>query len=110
LDGEIDWAEVAARSDLTEFHVMLLDNLLDGSAEPTWIVLHDPETGGNREVVEARFRELELRGLVTRSRELSGRPDGEFMELDDWWALTDQGWEVLGLIKPPWRQSATPAR
>jgi hypothetical protein len=81
----------------------LLDGLLDGSAEPTWIVLEDPDTGGDREVVEATFRDLEQRGLVTHTRELSGNSAGEPMELDDWWALTGRGWEALGQIKPPWR-------
>jgi hypothetical protein len=97
---DIDWPGVATRCHLTELQQTLLDNLLD-AAEPTWIVLKDPATGGDREV-EAAFCDLELRGLVRRTREPSGNPEGAFLDPEDWWTLTDQAWEILRLIKRPW--------
>lgn len=79
----------------------LLDSLLDG-AEPTWIVLEDPATGGDRQVVESAYGELERRGLVTRTPE-GNLPDAHKLpDRDDWWMITDRGWEILGLIKRPW--------
>jgi hypothetical protein len=101
LGGDIDWTHVASRCDLTELEKVLLAKLLD-AAEPTWILLEDPHTGGDREAVEAAFRDLELRSLVTRTREPSGNPAGGVMDPEDWWTLTDQAWDLLGLIKPPW--------
>jgi hypothetical protein len=101
LGEEIDWAHVATRAELTKLQETLLDNLLN-SPEPTWIMLEDSDTDGDRELVEAAFRDLEQRNLVTRTREASGNPAAEPTDPEDWWALTNEAWDLLGLIKRPW--------
>lgn len=78
----------------------LLDNLLD-AAEPTWVVLGDPDTPDDRDLVESAFHRLEQRGFVTHTREASGKPDGSVLEPENWWELTDQAWELMGMIKRP---------
>ncbi len=61
-------------------------------AEPTWIFCKEmPELGGDRGRAEQILVDLEARGLVTRTREPSGNPEGKSLDLDDWWALTALG-------------------
>ncbi|MGB9184439.1 MAG: hypothetical protein WCB67_10260 [Solirubrobacteraceae bacterium] len=97
----VDWASVATRCDLSALDQTLLESLLDG-AESTSIVVEDPATGGDRQVVEAGYLELERRGLVTRTPEGDVPDAGELPDGDTWWMITDRGWETLGLIKRPW--------
>ena len=78
---------------------MVLGTLLN-DAEPTWIIVQDPEVPGDRDSVEAALRDLEQRGFVHSTWELSGEHDRE-PGMDHWWALTDEGWDLLGLIKSP---------
>ncbi len=89
------------RCDLTELDQALHRHMID-AAEPTWIVRQDPATGGDRQVVEAAYLDLERRGLVTRTPEGIIPGAAELPDRDDWWMLTDQGWAILGLIKCPW--------
>lgn len=105
----VDWASVSARQQLTELQQTLLENLLDDE-EPTWLVLKDPGAGGDRKAAEAALGELERHGLVKRARRASGNPDSDPMELEDWWAITGPGWEMLGLIKRPWYARASSAQ
>lgn len=97
---EIDWPDVHGRCRLTELQQTLLDGLLD-AAEPTWILLKHLELTENRDTVEAALRELEQRGLLLRTREPSGAAGATGDEPENWWMITDNGWEMLGLIKRP---------
>jgi hypothetical protein len=105
---EIDWDGVEAKAELTELQRTLVQGILD-AAEPTWILLKDPDTGGDTSAAEAALRDLERRGLVGSTWEPSGDPEfgvvetwrGVRLPMCHWWALTDEGWEVLGLIKSP---------
>jgi hypothetical protein len=105
---EIDWDEVEANAKLTELHRTLVESIVD-AAEPTWILLKDPNIAADGETVEAALRDLEERGLVRSTWEPSGDAEfgaletwrGERLRMCKWWALTDAGWELFGLIKSP---------
>lgn len=98
----VDWASVANRCDLSELDQTLLESLL-GGAEPTGIVLKHSASGRDRQVVQTAYLELVRRGLVTRTPEGNSPPENQRLpDHDDWWLITDQGWETLGLIKRPW--------
>jgi DNA-binding MarR family transcriptional regulator len=65
---------VAEREELTPLQRELLDYITN-MAEPTWIMLKEiPATNGDRGLVESQLRDLEERGLVTHTREVSGGP------------------------------------
>lgn len=83
----------------SELQLALLDYVTN-AAEPTWLMLKEiPETSGDRSVAERALRELEEHGLLRSTREQSGDPLHP-AEFDNWWALTDAGWSLLGLVKP----------
>lgn len=73
--------------------------LLD-AAEPTWMVVRELEMPDDRAGVISVLRGLEARGAVYSTVETSGE-EGRASEPDRWWALTDEGWDLLGLIKSP---------
>jgi hypothetical protein len=80
---------------LTDFEHAALD-FMGNAAEPTWMFLAEmPELGADRAGLERLLGGLERRGLVSRTRELSGNPDPDAPELDDWWALTPMGRKVM---------------
>jgi hypothetical protein len=99
---EIDWDTVQAKATLTALQRTLMCGILD-AAEPTWLLLKDPDVADDAQVVDAAMRDLEERGLVLSTWERAMAPDepwpGEGM--CPWWALSEQGWELLGLIKSP---------
>jgi hypothetical protein len=96
---EIDWQSVPERAMLGAAHRAILGTLLD-AAEPTWIIAADPYVSADRATVEAALNELRDQGLVHSVTEEGGEPGNE-SALDRWWAITDGGWDVLGLIKSP---------
>jgi hypothetical protein len=74
------------------------------------MILKDPDVPGDRVRVEAALGDLERRGLVYRTSEPAGGPEdfavlqtwrGHPERMCDWWAVTDEGWDLLGLIKSP---------
>jgi DNA-binding PadR family transcriptional regulator len=82
-------------TNLTALRRALLRFVTDDS-EPTWIIVKElEEASGERATVEAALRDLEARGLLRGRRELSDDPDG-ITAYDDWWSLTEVGWERLG--------------
>jgi len=93
-----DWAAVGRRHGLSARQCDALEALLN-AAEPTWIVMRELDSE-DRSGIEALLGDLEDRGLVWHVNEESYDPHGE-VDRDDWWALTDRGWEVVGLIKRP---------
>jgi hypothetical protein len=95
--NEIDWDMAKSEVALTALQQEALIALLD-AGEPTWKV--GAETGVDREAIQASLRDLESRALVRCTREQSDEADTE-SELEDWWRITDAGWDVLGLIKSP---------
>jgi hypothetical protein len=95
----VDWTLVRSQPELTELQKTLLENILD-AAEPTWIILQDETIKDDRQVVENALRDLEARNFVSSSWELSAQGEGH-PDMDHWWALTDAGWDLLGLIKSP---------
>jgi hypothetical protein len=106
---EVDWNEVERKAALSEFERALISTFLD-AAEPTWLILGELDMSGERERVEATLRDLERRGLVSRTWEPAGGPEdfgvletwrGRPERMCDWWALTDEAWDLLGLIKSP---------
>jgi hypothetical protein len=97
---EIDWTEVKRTTDLSELQRTILCTFLN-VAEPTWIIIRDPEVREERDRVEAALNDLQRRNLVYSTWEQSGAPEAGPAEMDNWWALTDEGWDLLGLIKSP---------
>jgi hypothetical protein len=98
-DRGIDWSFVRSEPELTQLQKTLLENILN-AAEPTWIILQDKTIKDDRQAVENALRDLEARNLVFSSWELAAQGHGH-PDMDHWWAVTDTGWELLGLIKPP---------
>jgi hypothetical protein len=96
---EIDWQADPARAGLTELQRTVLSCLLD-DAEPTWIIVADPEIAASRACVEAVLEALQLDGYVQSVLASSGEP-GRALEPERWWAATDKAWGMLGLIKSP---------
>jgi hypothetical protein len=75
----------------TELEQAVLE-FMANDAEPTWIFLKEmPELGEDRGRLERILVDLEARGMVSRTRELSVNPDAKWSDLDDWWALTPLG-------------------
>jgi hypothetical protein len=96
---DVDWDHVQSQVSLSELQRTLLGTFLN-AAEPTWMILSDPDVPDDRDEVEAALRDLERRGIVDSKVEESGETGREYAP-DNWWALTDEGWDVLGLIKSP---------
>jgi hypothetical protein len=96
---EIDWQANPRRARLTEPEREVLSCLLN-AAEPTWIVVSDPNVQMDRGRAEAVLSELESQSLVYSVLEEGGEP-GRANDLDRWWALTDECWDTLGMIKSP---------
>ncbi len=96
---DIDWEEVQRKAPLGELHRLVLRALGD-AAEPMWTIVQDPDVGGDRKRVEAALRDLERHHLVYSTWEELGEP-GDESAMGHWWAITDEGWELLGLIKSP---------
>jgi hypothetical protein len=96
--NEIDWDGVRREVPLSALQQRALIALLDDH-EPTWIVAAEVDLA-DRETVEVAVRDLEARQLV-RSIQAESGETGRESELEDWWALTDEGWDLLGLIKSP---------
>jgi len=96
---EIDWQAAPRRARLTDLQRAVLGSLLN-RAEPTWIIPADPSVSADRASVEGVLRDLQAQGLVSSVLEEGGEP-GKERESDRWWAVTDVGWDVLGIIKPP---------
>jgi hypothetical protein len=96
---EIDWDRIHGEVVLSELQRILLGRVLN-RAEPTWIMLDAPDVPDDRGEVEAALRDLEQRGIVYSKVEQSGET-GRERAPENWWALTDEGWDLLGLIKSP---------
>jgi hypothetical protein len=96
---EIDWGVVPARARLTGDEKAVLFMLAD-AGEPTWIVANEMKPAKDRANVELVLEGLREQGLVRSSLEESGEP-GKESELDRWWAITDDGWEMLGMVRSP---------
>jgi len=100
--SEIDWKDVEARERLSQLQRALVQAILD-VAEPTWkLLLADPDVPDDRDLVEAAMRDLEARGLVASTWEASGNSSEPRQEMCWWWSLSDEGWDLLGLIKSPY--------
>jgi len=95
---EVEW-ETEPRASLAPIERAALYCLLD-AAEPTWIVARELEMSDDRAGVISVLRGLEAQGVVYSTVEASGE-QGRESEPDRWWALTDEGWDLLGLIKSP---------
>jgi hypothetical protein len=94
---EIDWQSVPERAKLSEGERSVLFSLADAD-EPTWIVAD--ALGASRAEVEVILRRLQESNLVYSVLEWSGEP-GKAEQSDHWWAITDEGWDMLGMIKSP---------
>jgi hypothetical protein len=106
---DVDWKEVEHKATLSELERVLISTFLN-AAEPTWIIVQDPDVPYDLDRVEAVLRDLERRGLVHSTWEPAGGPEdfgvletwrGRPERMCHWWALTDEGWDLLGLIKSP---------
>jgi hypothetical protein len=107
--SEVDWEEVQSKVALSDLERALIGTFLD-AAEPTWIILSDPEVPDDVELVQDVLQDLERRGLVYSTWEPAFGPEdfgvletwhGRPERMCHWWALTDEGWDLLGLIKSP---------
>jgi hypothetical protein len=84
--------------DITDVERRLLESLLD-DIEATWVLLRDhPDL--DRAAAEQSLRRLEEIGFVASAKAMSCNPVA-FEELDNYWAITDDGWDRLGLIRSP---------
>jgi hypothetical protein len=73
---------------------------LCNDAEPTWIVVQDPDVPGDRESVLAALRDLEARNLV-HSVIAESAQTGRESANEDCLALTDECWDLVVLIESP---------
>jgi hypothetical protein len=96
---EIDWQAVPARARLTDGQRAVLGALAEWG-EPTWRVMNAQDVPEERATVETVLDALEEQELVYSVLEEGGEPGKEY-ELDRWWAITDEGWDLLGFIKSP---------
>lgn len=94
-----DWDEVRTRIQLTAEQENLLDSLLD-NVEPTWQLIGATGEPTERNEATAALANLERLGLVRKTRQWSGK-SADMADLDDWWEITDHGWDLLGLIPSP---------
>jgi hypothetical protein len=97
--ADVDWQATPERARLTELQRAVLGALAD-AAEPTWIVERDPDVAAERATIEAVLEDLQDQKLVRSTLEESGET-GRESELNRWWAITDEGWDLLGFIKSP---------
>jgi hypothetical protein len=95
---EVDW-QMPERASLTELERTVLWALMNDH-EPTWVIARDPDVHADRAQIEAALQQLEQRKLVDRRMAASGEP-GRETESEPWWAITDEGWDLLGFIKSP---------
>lgn len=96
---EIDWEQVLEREAITELQQAAVQEILD-AAEPTWIIVTNLGAPHREQQVHEALADLVKRGLVIRTQEMSGQGPDPFAATD-WWALSDRGWDLLGLIKSP---------
>jgi hypothetical protein len=97
--AEVPWDDVLARCAMTSLQQVLVHTILD-RGEPTWVIASDPDVQADRDSIEAAMVDLEQRGIVYRSWEESGET-GDAERMCNWWALTDEAWDLLGLVKSP---------
>lgn len=95
---EIDW-QTPERATLTEFERTLLWALTNDH-EPVWTIVKDPDVHANRVEIEAALAQLERKSLIDKRIAASGEP-GHETELVPWWAITHEGWDLLGMIPSP---------
>jgi hypothetical protein len=95
---DVEW-EREPQASLAPIERAALGCLLD-AAEPTWLVARELEMPDDRAGVISVLRGLEAQGLVYSTVEEGGEP-GRDGELDRWWAITDEGFDLLGFIKSP---------
>lgn len=94
---DIEWDQTPERAALSELQRAVMGALAD-AAEPTVHVMR--EVGRSGPTVEAALRELRDKGLVARHSEpFMDAERGEVLDHVDWWKLTDEAWDMLGLIK-----------
>jgi hypothetical protein len=96
---EIDWGAVPQLARLSGLQRVLLACLYN-DAEPTWTVLADRDVSADHDTVEVGLQDLEDHGLIFSALSPSGGP-GTQNELVPWRAMTDETWDLLGLIKSP---------
>jgi hypothetical protein len=95
---EIDWG-IPERAGFTEVEREVLWALADDH-EPVWTIVRDPDVHANRVEIEAALAQLERKALIDKRIAASGEP-GHETEPVPWWAITDEGWDLLGFIKSP---------
>jgi hypothetical protein len=93
---EVAW-QIPERARLTELQRTVLWALMDDH-EPTWTIARDADVHGDRPQIEAALEQLEQQGLVDKRMAASGEP-GRETDTEPWWAITDEGWDLLGFIK-----------
>ncbi len=96
---ELLWSEVRCEPELSDLQKDLME-VITPAGEATWILLRVPDLGGDREAVESALNDLKQRGFVYSTWEQSCEP-GDFWGMDNWWAISDAGWELLGVLKSP---------
>jgi hypothetical protein len=97
--ADIDWEEVQRKAPVSMLQRTILGALFNDH-EPTRMIAKDPDVQDDRESVDAALRDLGARGLVDGRRGESGET-GREPETAEWWAMTDECWELLGLIRSP---------
>jgi hypothetical protein len=96
---EIDWQAVPERAALIDIERAVLGALAD-AGEATWLVAKALDMAADRASVEAVLESLQDQNLVYSVLEEGGEP-GKESEPDRWWAITDEGWDLLGFVKSP---------
>ena len=95
---EIDWHATPERARLSELERGVLFALADRGI-PTVDVVADPDVPTtDRGQVEAALERLRTRKLVFSTVEYIGHPVNK---PGRWWAITDEGWDLLGMVKSP---------
>ena len=95
---DIDWEATPQRSRLSELDRGVLWVLTD-AGEATWILAQAPQVPtDDRNEIDAALEELERNGWVYHTIGPSCEPETDWPRVR-WWAITDEGWDRLGLIK-----------
>jgi hypothetical protein len=95
---EIDWQATPERAKLTELEQGVLFALADGGVWTAAVVTNPDVPTTDRAHVEAALERVQSRKLVFSTVEYIGHPVNK---PGRWWAITDEGWDLLGIVKSP---------
>jgi len=95
---EIDWQATPERARLSELERGVLFALAEWGIPTADVVADSDVPTTDRGRVEVTLESLRSRKLVFSTVEYIGHPVNR---PGRWWAITDEGWDLLGMVKSP---------